>query len=454
MRTFPITGLNQANKTFDIDGDWEIYFQKGKGRALEIRNSTGNNGIYTVVNAAHAVGTTTIEVNEPILSTTVDGDIHWLMTAQLSTFQLGMTPLGGASGRAIIYESTQTITDTTAMVGNTIQNQNVAVLEEILCTMEIKSDLEELITFIETFKKIPITGYMGVLGKIVLRMDVDSTDFCLLVWETGQSIEINGTPSRAFLQVQQSKRNYDHGVAIYPGDAVMYSCPEDSIVLIPGDIIKHDNIYYKIIAIQHAFFNGNIIYRESGLMKIRSIPAIWQVTGLVASPNLDGKTALTWDEMDTDALKHYEVWESLYPIETENIIEIVQELDYTRIKLADAYVENKYKTGQMITITDRATDNIDMGVLEYRNDGYGKGEIRVSVLLDQSAPPGVVWNMKNHYLRDKTKSNSITLKNLIPNVPYYYLVRAVDVYGTIGKWSDEAVTGTKGPGTRKVEGLR
>jgi len=450
---FPIIGLNQVNQTFDIDGDWELYFLKGIGRTFEIRLSTGNDGTYTVVTAAFAAGTTTIEVAEAIPSAVADGDIHWMEISSLSRIQLGMTPLGGAVGRVSLYETTPVV-ELTAIEGQFYESTTITATELLAVLLRVPEKEAETILITEDYGKYPTSGYMGILGKIVLRMDVDSTDFCLLVWETGQSIEINGTPSRAFLQVQQSKRNYDHGVSIYPGDAVMYSCPEDDPVLMLGDLIKHDNIYYRVIAIQHAFFNGNIIYRESGLMKIRSTPAIEQVTGLAASENLDGKTTLTWDDMDVDSLSHYEVWESLVAETTDEITEVVQELDYTRLKLATAYVLDSYTAGQLATITDSAYNDGDYAPQEYRDDGYAKGEILISGLLSMSAPYGTMHNLKNHYLREKTKSNSLTVKNLTPNTTYYYLVRAVDVYGTKGKWSAETYTPTKPIGTRTVEGLR
>jgi hypothetical protein len=370
---------------------------------------------------------------------------------KLGAMRLGSTMLGSAKAR-INFEDTVTLSEETVANGS-IPIEDTVTPTELLSVLTTSLGFDT-VSFSEYYGKLPAEGYMGILGKIVLRMDVDSTDFCRLVWETGQSIEINGTPSRAYLQVQQSKRNYDHGVSIYPGDAVMYSCPEDSPVLMLGDIIMHDSIYYRVIAIQHSFFNGNLIYRESGLMKIRSVPAIGRVSGLTASENLDGKTTLTWDDMDVDSLSHYEVWESTSTITTDDITEIMLELDYTRLKLATPYVIDKYITNHLATITDSANNDGDYPVQSYQNDGYGNGEIRIAGLMNTTAPLGTVYNMKNHYPREKTKSNSISIKNLIPNLTYFYLVRAVDVYGIKGKWSLETYTPTKSPGTRKVEGLR
>jgi len=374
-------------------------------------------------------------------------------TSTIGDMALGTLTLGTGRGIVSLYDSVN-ISDTDPVMDMDAADQETITTTDVLVVNMTAEELEaSIIHLLEDYGTFPALGYTGILGKIVLRMDVDSTDFCQLVAESGQSIEINGTPGRAFLQVQQSKRSYDHGVAVYPGDAVLYSCPEDEIVLKVGDEIYHDGYTYKIIAIQHAFFNGNIIYRESALMRIRATIPIGQVTGLVASDNYEGKTTLTWDAIDTENLSHYEIWESLNPITTEAIAGITNDLDTSRAKVG-AYVAANYIPNQLVVLNGTVKDDGDYALQTYQDDGYGIGELVFPWLFKDTTTAGIAYNMKNYWLREKRKSTGATLKNLIPNTKYYYMVRAIDVYGNAGKFSTEADTDIKTVGTRMVEGLR
>ena len=378
----------------------------------------------------------------------------------LGLFKLGEVQLGAAFGEVTLYEA-MTITEAEPIMDMSIEEteETITITDSERIDMSLEELEETIISLTETFGDYPAMGYMGILGKIVLRMDVDSADFCRLAAESGQSLTVNGSPERSFLQVQQSKRTYNPGISIYPGDAVMYSCPENDHWLMVGDIVIHDQIAYKIIAIQNSFFNGNMIYRESGLMRVRPEQELTQVQGLMISDNYEGKTTLTWDEINNDILSHYEIWESQQTTVIDTVLETILDLANTNLKLDCDYPgtpadPNRYIADQLFALHDSLENNGDYVVSVYGDSGYGKGMITIPWMLSTDAPYGTIWNLQYKWLRTKCKNNSITLKNLIPNVAYYYLVRAVDVYGNKGKFSVEGVTPIKTIGVIQVEGLR
>ncbi len=299
-------------------------------------------------------------------------------------------------------------------------------------------------------------GWAGVLGRIVLRMNVVDTDFCAAVNESGQSIEINGTPARSYCFIKQTGQKFDHGVQIYPGDAVLFSCPSDVLLPEIGDVISFDGFTFNIIAQRNKYFDGNVIYIKSALQKVRTTPAIGQVQGVAASANYEGKTTLTWDELDSLWRDHYEVWESLSALTTNPIgligVNIPQ--TETEITLTSAYSPGEYVTRQAITIIDSTGNDGQYQIISYQDNGGGLGQITVAGTLDDTAPLGTVQNLINHYLRDTTKANSLTIKNITPNTIYYYLVRAIDKYGNKGKWAIEAQTPVDTTKPPTVEGVR
>lgn len=71
---FVITGVNQGTKTFTIAGDKTEYFSVGA--QIKVTESTGNDGLYTVVSAVLNVGNTDIVVSEAIPDPTVDGSLY------------------------------------------------------------------------------------------------------------------------------------------------------------------------------------------------------------------------------------------------------------------------------------------------------------------------------------------------------------------------------------------
>lgn len=364
-----------------------------------------------------------------------------------------------AIAEALVILDAMALADIVALTEGLVIDDTMALADAIaiaeLLQLYPKPALADAIAIAEA-GSYPTIGWAGILGKIVLRMNVEDTDFCAAVEESGQSIELNGTPGRAFCQVQKTTRQYDHGIQIYPGDAVLYVCPSDTTLPAVGDTITFDGYNYTVINRLNQHFNGNIIYIEYGLQRIRSIPAIGQVQGVVASPNYEGKTTLSWDEIGSLWLDHYEIWESLTAMTTNSIgligVNITQ--TETEITLTTAYSGGEYATGQRITIVDSAGNDGDYIVISYQDNGAGLGQITVAGALDDTAPLGTVQNLINHYLRSTTKSNSKTIKNLTPNTIYYYLVRAIDKYGNTGAWAVEAATPINTTKPPKVEGIR
>jgi hypothetical protein len=374
-------------------------------------------------------------------------------TAQLGQFTLGKAQLGASVGQLDVFE-TLTISEADVI------DINLAIADALTLT-ELLSILSELgfadsVSFAEAATYPAQDGWAGVLGRIVLRMNVEDTDFCAAVTESGMSIEINGTPARAFCFMKQTGQKFDHGVQIYPGDAVLFSCPSDALLPAIGDVITFDGYNFTIIEQRNKYFDGNIIYIKSALQRTRTIPDIGQVQGVAASANYEGKTTLTWDEIDSLWLDHYEIWESLSAMTTNAIglIGVNVEQTQTEITLTTAYSPGEYVTGQSITIVDSAGNDDQYTVISYQDNGGGLGQITVAGALETTAPLGTVQNLLNHYLRDKTKATSITIKNLTPNTVYYYLVRAIDKYNNVGRWAIEIQTPVDTTAPPKVEGLR
>ena len=79
-----ITAVNQGAKTFTfagayssdpLDPDYDPRFDWGAGDKIEIVDSTGNDGIFSVVSVATLGGNTVVEVSEAIPSATADGNL-------------------------------------------------------------------------------------------------------------------------------------------------------------------------------------------------------------------------------------------------------------------------------------------------------------------------------------------------------------------------------------------
>ena len=71
--TYPVVAVSVANDTFSILGNHITKFSVGK--TFEMRGSTGNDAVYTVVSSAF-VTSTVITVEEDITDATVDGSVY------------------------------------------------------------------------------------------------------------------------------------------------------------------------------------------------------------------------------------------------------------------------------------------------------------------------------------------------------------------------------------------
>ena len=69
-----IVSVDTVNRKFSIGGDYTSYFVTGK--TFIVRNSTGNDGTYTVVSSILSGNKTIIEVSEDIVSIVADGNTY------------------------------------------------------------------------------------------------------------------------------------------------------------------------------------------------------------------------------------------------------------------------------------------------------------------------------------------------------------------------------------------
>jgi hypothetical protein len=69
-----ITGVSTGSSTFILSGDLTDFFPVGD--KIEVKGSTGNNGIYTVVSSVYGSSNTSVEVSETVPNATTDGTIY------------------------------------------------------------------------------------------------------------------------------------------------------------------------------------------------------------------------------------------------------------------------------------------------------------------------------------------------------------------------------------------
>ena len=74
-----ITAVNTGAKEFTISGDHTATITAGN--FISVMRSTGNDGVYTIASVSLSGSDTIVEVVQPILSATVDGEMGWLDTA-------------------------------------------------------------------------------------------------------------------------------------------------------------------------------------------------------------------------------------------------------------------------------------------------------------------------------------------------------------------------------------
>ena len=177
--------------------------------------------------------------------------------SNLGTFQLGQVQLGASLGNASFFDSYS--------MSETIVGELDVYLQDSYALTEVL-DVEAFLELVDAYSlaesgSFPTEGWAGVLAKIVQAMDVTSIDFCAMVEESGQSLEVNSVPERAYFFIKQRQQRFTPEIEIDPGDAVMHSCPD--LVIAIGDVVTFLGIDYTIVAIIPHTINGNIIYNKS-----------------------------------------------------------------------------------------------------------------------------------------------------------------------------------------------
>lgn len=364
----------------------------------------------------------------------------------LGYFVLGAAKLGTAPKQMAIFESLG-IADELELDIEILINEGIGFADTI-------TEVGHAIYIEDTLGIVDSGSYKsdymaGVYAKITVILDVTSDDFCEIVLESGQTISVNGTPARAFCFVKQTGQKFDHGVNIQAGDAVLFSCPTSPIIEVE-DIIGFHVYEFKIISIIDHFFDGNLVYRKAGLRRLSGdsslVTDLPGIIGLIASENLKGKTALTWDDIDKiyyPELDYYQVWESATGGSGTAPISgfTATGPGIALIDLSEAYSAGKYTAGGLIVMQGSEGNDGDYLITSYQDNG-GQGQLAITVTeaFDITAPLGTVFNATMFYMRDETKSNGLSVKNITANTVYYYLVRAIDKYGGAGEFSNEAVT--------------
>lgn len=230
--------------------------------------------------------------------------------SDLGNFQLGSVQLGAVQHTMTHFESLS-FSDSSEISLTAIMTEAALTFADSE-NIEFDAAFQEVLTFFEHVWY-PAFYQAGILGRIVNPIDITSEGFCNAVLQTGQSIELNDVPERAFLQVKQRIQTFDNEIKIYPGDAVMYTCP--ALVIAAGDVVLHNFIEYTIFTWIDRFFGGNLIFRKVALRRkeIFNLP-MPKVLGLSASANLEGKTTLTWEDVDKNvypSFDHFNIYRGI-----------------------------------------------------------------------------------------------------------------------------------------------
>lgn len=83
-----ITGVDIGTSKFTVSGNYRRRIQQDSN--IYIRNSTGNDGLYTVSSSTRVGPNTEVKVEEVIADATVDGDIFWIGFKSLSAYSSGL----------------------------------------------------------------------------------------------------------------------------------------------------------------------------------------------------------------------------------------------------------------------------------------------------------------------------------------------------------------------------
>jgi len=302
----------------------------------------------------------------------------------------------------------------------------------------------ETATLLELHQYLNI-GYAGVLGRVVFPVDITNADFCNSVLEAGHGIYINGVAARGFLFPEQKIQKFNEEKGTFPGDAILFVCPTTTIVI--GDTILHDNVTYTTITFKDIMIGGNTIAIKWFLRRVIPMTEIPKPSGLVASPNLEGKTTLTWEPINEKFYRHLDKFFVLRRTGTMgtrwyDVIDI-QNTPPTTPANGDRYIVGLIPTGAWVEQSGKgATWN--SGTLTWDlttfSDGYivyvvaKKYYVVYTGILTYTE---VLWEVV-----EKTASNSFTDKNIIANSPYTYAIRVLDLYGNASAFSDYITTPT------------
>lgn len=286
-------------------------------------------------------------------------------------------------------------------------------------------------------------GYAGVIARIVLAIDITSEDICGAIREAGHSIFLGDalTPARAFLFPKQSIQKFNENKTIYPGDAVMFTCPDLTIYI--GDYITHNFIKYRAVTAKDAFIGGNHIYRKWFLRRVVPMTMLQKVLGLTASANREGKTTLSWEPINNQVYTH---------LDRYIVKRILGELPpkYTDVLMLSntppiapvaggKYVVGPAPTGAWTgqrgkiatwtgTIYTFVVVGVGVMIFDQGSNDY---------LMSYDSGGGIIaWTEVPWEIMEATKNNSFTDRTLTPNVKYTFCVMARDMYNNFGPESD------------------
>ena len=153
----------------------------------------------------------------------------------------------------------------------------------------------------------------GIKGLIAPLLDITNFDFCEMVNESGHIVTKKGTPDedfQAFFYRKQTSQSFDIAIKTFPGDGVMFFCPELEITIEVGDTLEYNALEYEVIAIREKEHDGNMIYKKAACRFLRDV-GVPQVTNPAATSPTAGQALATWDEVETTqfpAFDHYELW--------------------------------------------------------------------------------------------------------------------------------------------------
>ena len=361
----------------------------------------------------------------------------------LGRFQLGNVQLGASLGNISHSES---IKVSEGQVFNMIISNSESMEVQDSFYIDMIVSLLEQMELLQELTWYPALNEVGVQVRITQLIDITWEDFCTWIQEAGHAIQLNDENARAFVNVQQREQTFRGNVKVYPGDAVMFSCP--TLLVKIGDTVKHDFREYEVIEQHNKLVGGNYIYIKSAL-RLKSLAIVLpKVTGLTASANTDGTVTLTWDDISKTIytfMDHFEIWRSpLHPIVALNQV--------LKTFTVDGEWAEYFSEDDEITIAGSTGNNGTYTVVEAVVIS-GQTVITVEEAIPSAIADGRITEL-TFRLAGTTKNPSFTDKGLVPGAFYYYIVRAIDKYGNDGEFSDLIFTEGEFTQPPKPEGFR